>query len=160
MVTKAADRPESDCVALAEHMCHSAAMARRFYDASQRRKQKSASYVVSTDIIHARQPAAATEKQGSTSQGKQPMARRDSPAAVRRRYTEGEEELIAAHFADDITAGKPPVALVARNFLQCYPNAFEGHTPKDIIDKVRTFIRAAAPPKKSAAAPKESPEKS
>ena len=51
VVTKAADRPESDRAALAEHMCHSAATARRFYDASQRRKQKSAGYVVSTDII-------------------------------------------------------------------------------------------------------------
>ena len=73
-----------------------------------------------------------------------------------RHYTEGEEELVAAHFADDISAGKPPVMLVARDFLQCYPSAFEGCTPKDIIDKVRTFIQAAAPPKKkSAAAPQK-----
>ena len=48
---------------------------------------------------------------------------------------------MATHLAEAVLAGKPPVATMAREFLQIYPHVFEGRSSKDITDKVRMLIR-------------------
>ena len=124
VVTLSAEKASDyDRDSLAQHMCHSLATSRRFYDVSEAKLKKAKGYLMSSAIIH---------------QSKQEPCQ--GPAR-RRAYTKGEEELICTHFSESISQKKAPAAMMAKEFLQLYPNSFQGRSNKDIIDKVRSIIR-------------------
>ena len=126
VVTLSAEKSSDyDRDSLAQHMCHSLATSRRFYDASEAKLKKAKGYLMSSAIIH---------------QSKQEPCQGPAPAR-RRAYTKGEEELICSHFSESITQKTAPVAMMAKEFLQLYPNSFQDRSNKDIIDKVRGIIR-------------------
>ena len=95
---------------MAEHMCHSVATARRFYDTTQR-QQKSRGYVVSTDtiyvFIHGVETAAVATTASTCRAAAQAGQHGGSAAGLLHQwFTEGEEELITMHFAEDITTDR------------------------------------------------------
>lgn len=127
VVTKAAERQATteQRTALAAHMCHDPRTASKHYDKASRLKRKSQGYCYSRALLR--------EGEEERSQ--------ETGNSLRRRYTEVEEDILGTHFSSAVESGRPPLVAETREFLQLYPRSFEGRSPKDIVDKIRTLIR-------------------